>query len=173
MWHLFISPPSKTNTFHLCDGRCCVTLRCRCYAAILGWRQCKEKYSRLQCVSVSPVTRFSLFWPHSSALDLKWNNDFKVKVLTFSFKGVWGCSHLYWVSGLGLIALFTLGGICIEKAMQFIKRGRKHNQIKAESQHFNRTVVVSFQIQCAGLQSQNNTVLILWGWAVCVIIIWS
>lgn len=45
---------------------------------------------------------------YSSILDLKWSGYYEVKVLTFSLqpKGVWGCSHPYWVSSGGLIALF-------------------------------------------------------------------
>lgn len=34
----------------------------------------------------------------------------------------------------------------------------RHNQPQKESWHFNLTVIVSFQIQCAGLQSQSRTV---------------
>ncbi len=37
-----------------------------------------------------------------------------------------------------------------------IKHNSSHPQIKAESQHFNLKVIVSFRIQYAGVQSQTN-----------------
>lgn len=57
-------------------------------------------------------------------------------------------------------------GKCAWKELWFIHWcARKHTQIKAESRHFNLIVAVSFQIQCAGAQSQKHktcvTVLIL------------
>lgn len=74
-------------------------------------------------------------------------------MLTFSSKGVWGCSHLYW----GKVCLFTLWGICIKKAtisLWFIRCGCEHLWIKADSQHFNLTVIVSCTFWLQGLRAK-------------------
>ncbi len=55
-----------------------------------------EHHTTVQSVSIWTAIYFSVFWLFSSTLDFKRNNGFKV--LTFSFKGVWGCSHLYWAN---------------------------------------------------------------------------
>ena len=102
-----------------------------------------------------------------TGFEMKQWNDSKVKVLTFSFKGVRLdeqfriCSHFF----------FTFRGLCIKKrasiSIWLIKRGCKHNPMKAESQHFNLTAIASLHIQCVGVQSRNKSALTLTHCSVC------
>ncbi len=50
-----------------------------------------------------------------------------------------------------------LTSVQLSMPLNWMKTSREaHPQIKAESWHFNLIVSVSFQIQCVGVQSQNN-----------------
>lgn len=93
--------------------------------------------------------------------------NIKLKVLTFSFKGLSGVHIQYILGKQGTVAFFihiwSLQSLPAQEdndrtttPTQFTECRCKHPPIKAKSQHFSQIVIVSLQIQFAEVQSKHK-----------------
>lgn len=91
-------------------------------------------------------------------------------MLTFSFTVIWGCSRTHCANTVGTLTLSSCTAFGLHSAHPTWSMWTSSHTLNAESRHFDR-VMVSFEIQRAGILSQNDSehvpVQIMTGCAVC------